>query len=176
VPNGFESFLARALSDEGRAPEERAALVEAAEIDAAWRRVFLAPDSTVFRPTAADARSLLSGRLQPSASVAVLTEHWRLLELRARVVDEGEETTVPIPERHAEPHHFALIRRRGGVGQLSLGAREARLFELLAGHTVGDALAVLEAECPEVERATLPAMAQRWLARSVELDFWSGIE
>jgi len=176
VPNGFESFFARVLTEEGRGPEERAALVEAAEIDATWRRVFLAPESTPFRPTAADAGRLLSGRLRPSMTAAVLTEHWRLLELRARVIDDGEETTVPLPERHGEPHHFALVRRPFGMGELSLSAREARLFELLGAHPVAEALALLEAECPEGERAALPAMTQRWLARSVELGFWSGVE
>ena len=176
VPNGFESFFARVLTEERRRPEERAAFIEAAEIDAAWRRVFLAPESTPFRPTPADAQRLLSGRLRPSMTVAVLSEHWRMLELRARVIDESDEATLPLPERHAKRHHFALVRRPAGVGELSLGAREARLFALLGAHPVAEALARLEAECKEGERAELPAMTQRWLARSVELGFWSGAD
>jgi hypothetical protein len=176
VPDGFEAFLARTLSEEHCTADERTAIVEAAELDAAWRRVFLAPAQAPFRPTASDAQRLLTGRLRPSEAVAVLRESFPLLSLRARVLDDTSEAKVAVPERNAEARHFALVRRPGGIGQLTLAAREARLFELLVANPVSEALALLEAECPEDERASLPAMAQRWLAHSVELDFWSGIE
>ncbi|HVU00676.1 MAG TPA: DNA-binding domain-containing protein [Polyangiaceae bacterium] len=176
VPDGFETFLEKALAEERPARADREALLEAAALDVAWRRVFLAPPCDEFRPTAEDAARLTTGRLRPSAAVAILRERWALAALRARLVADASETTHPLPEQHPSPRAFALVRRPGGVGELSLAPLEARLFELLAGHPVSEALGLLEAECPEPERAALPANAQRWLARSVELGFWSGLE
>jgi hypothetical protein len=69
-----------------------------------------------------------------------------------------------------------LLRTENGTGEMPLLAREAKLLLLLIQHPVGEALALLEADCSQADRATLPQDAQRWLAKSVKLGIWSGID
>ncbi len=182
VTTGFETWLPRAIEQPsvrvGRSERvvERDALVEAAQIDAAWRRVFLAPSTHPYRPSAEDAARLLRSRLTPSTGVAVIEEHWPLLELRRSLSRETGEAPVPLPLALSAVRFWALVQRPEGIGQVSLEAREAELFRLLEKHVVEDALARLEAACSDAERVDLPARARAWLARSVELDFWTGIE
>jgi hypothetical protein len=165
VPNGFEDWFATVVEVE--------ALREAARIDAAWRRVFRAPSTTPFHPSSKDAASLLDSRLELSPAVAVVSERWPLLELKRAFSGDDGEAPIALPAALSEPRFWALVRRAEGIAQLPLETREAELFTLLARHTVRDALVRLEAACTESERATLPAHAQRWLARSVQLDFWT---
>ena len=169
---GFDSFLERALADEGEI--ERRMLVEAARIDRAWQRVFLAPAVAKFRFTEADAARLLDSRLVSSPAVAIVEEHAPLMELRRRVMHERGEARVEMPAPFERPRFWALVRRDEGTLQLPLDAREAELFDLLTQRTVRDALGCLEAACSEEERAALPEKARAWLARSVENDFWLG--
>jgi hypothetical protein len=181
VPNGFDAFLAGAVPEagvalprsDGTAPRE--ALLEAARLDAAWRRVFFAPSVAPFRPTAEDAARLVESYLVGAEAVALFSEHRPLLDLRRRLDEFPGEKPVPLPPSLASPAFWALVRKPAGIGQLPLEPQEARLFELLAAEPVGRALSLLESECPEGERAALPSRAQAWLARSVELGFWTGL-
>jgi hypothetical protein len=180
VPSAFEAFLASSLPKSGVQVQTRRvdteALLEAARIDAAWRDVFLAPATAVFQPSAKDASRLLTARLTPSPAVAVLEEHWPLLELRRTLISDPGESPVDVPPRLPRSQWWALARKPAGIGQLALEAREAELFLLLREQPLGDALACLERVCSEDERPTLPARTQKWLSRSVELGFWCGIE
>jgi hypothetical protein len=169
APDGFEVFMSETLE------EGRLAVMEAARIDAAWRSVFGAPQVARYRPSPADAARLLDSHLTPSPAVALVEEHWPLLELRKSLRDDRGEAPVALPTRLPTSRWWALVRRDEGIGQLPLEAREAELFTLLRSHTVSDALGRLEAACAEQERAALPTKAQGWLARSVELDFWTGL-
>lgn len=182
VPDAFEEFLSRRL---GRKPVrvpgsklvvDPAALREAARMDAEWRRVFFAPAVTPYRPTPEDGARLLDSRLVPSPGVSIFEEHWPLLELRRRVVAVPGESAIPLPSKLAESQWWALVRKPGGIGQLPLATREAQLFLLLRAHTIREALARLESSCTDSEAGELPAKAQAWLARSVELDFWIGLD
>jgi len=181
VPDGFDAFLEGTVPDNGVAlprstdTVEREAFLEAARIDAAWRRVFSAPPVDPFRPTAEDAARLVDSYLVRSEAVALFSEHRPLVELRRKLGDFPGEKPIPLPPRLPVPAWWVLVRKPAGIGQLPLHPQEARLFELLAAETVGRALSLLEAECPESERAALPARAQAWLARSVELGFWTGL-
>ena len=182
VPDGFDAFLAHELPESGvllgTPPRrlDRLALLDAARIDAAWREVFLAPESPSYRPSAADAARLMSARLVPSPTVALLEEHWPLLALRRSLIDDRSESPVLLPPKLAHSQSWALVRKPAGIGQLALEAREAELFCLLRERPVGDALARLELACSEEERLSLPARTQEWLGRSVELGFWSGLD
>lgn len=171
VPDGFESFFAEALD----AHPARDALVNAARIDTAWRELFRAPAVAPFHPTTADAARLLDARLVPSPATAVVVDHFALLELKATLATLPGEAPVPVPARLSQPRWWMLLREPDGVRQLPLAPLEGELLSLLSEHPVRDALARLEAACPEAERATLPAQTQRWLARSVERGFWAGI-
>jgi hypothetical protein len=181
VPDGFDAFLESTVPENGVAlprstdAVEREAFLDAARIDAAWRRVFYAPAVIPFRPTAEDASRLVDSYLVRSEAVALFSEHRPLVELRRKLGDFPGEKPIPLPPRLPVPAWWALVRKPAGIGQLPLQAQEARLFELLAVETVGRALSLLEAECPEQERAALPARAQAWLGRSVELGFWTGL-
>jgi len=182
VPDAFDGFFSEQL---GRDPIRiagsarrvpPAALREAARIDAAWRRVFFAEAVTPYRPSAEDAPRLLDSRLVPSPAVAIFEEHWPLLELRRRIVTESGEAAIPLPAKLPRSQWWALVRKPGGIGQLPLETREAELFVLLRGRAIRDALARLESSCMGAEASELPAKAQAWLAHSVELDFWIGLD
>jgi len=152
---------------------DRDALVEAVTIDAAWRAVFRAPDLVPYRPSAEDAARLLDARLLPSPSVVVFEEHWPLVELRASLVDDPGETRVALPP--AATQWWAVMRKPTGIARMRLEPREGQLFALLREHPVREALGRLEQACTEEERASLPDRTRTWLARSVGLDFWTGL-
>ncbi|MEO8801234.1 MAG: DNA-binding domain-containing protein, partial [Polyangiaceae bacterium] len=166
--DGFERFV--------EITNEPPVVVEAARIDAAWLRVFRAPRATPFRPTSEDAPRLPSSHLVPSPALAFVEEHFALAALRRRVLREHGESKIDAPPELPKGRTWAIVRRDAGTFELALEPREAELHVLLRSRSVGDALAELEARCSDEERAALPANAQRWLARSVENDFWVGLD
>jgi hypothetical protein len=203
VPQGFERFLTSALETapeaaprstgqaSSAAPEApfapqgppplawpRAAILEAARIDAAVRQVLHAPPVSPFRPGPDDADRLERGRLRASEAAAWFAESWPLLEQRQALERAGwpETRPAPLPGRHPTPRFWVILRTSAGLVYLPLEAREAQLLTLLGQHAVGDALARLEAACPDDERPALPARTHAWLARSVELGVWSGLD
>ena len=179
--DGFAPFLERVIA--GRALRVGAPLrtvegdlvVEAVRLDEVFRVVFAAPPQASFRPGPADAARLPSSRLAPSSSSLSIQEHWPLTKLRQETLARGDEAEVRPPARHGEPAFWAVFRTPGGIGQARLAPLEARLWELLRTETVERALALLEESCPEADRAGLPTLTQRFLARSVELSFWTGL-
>lgn len=172
--DGFGPFFESALErDDAR---ERQALLESARIDAAWREVLRAPRTSPFRPSAADAPRLLDSRIVVSPAVRVIEETFPLLDLRRGALADPSETPIAVPPALALGRAWALVRRDDGVAQISLEPREAQLFALLLDLPVREALARLERTCSADERAVLPAKAQLWLARSVEHEFWLGLE
>jgi hypothetical protein len=170
---GFEAFFTDAL-DRDDASDRRQALVESARIDAAWHDVFRAPKTPSFRPSAADATRLLDARLTPSPAVALIEEHYPLLELRKKVLHDPTATRVAVPPPLSGARSWMLLRKDEGIVQMSLEAREAELLALLRAFTVREALARLERACPPEERRLLPGKTREWLARSVERDLWIG--
>ncbi|MGH7285817.1 MAG: HvfC/BufC family peptide modification chaperone [Polyangiaceae bacterium] len=171
--DGFDSFLEKELAAEDDIT--RRTLVEAARIDRAWQKVFLAPPVPAFRPSEANALRLLDSKLLRSPAVAIVREHAPLMDLRRRVMREPGETRIEMPALLEAPRFWALVRRDEGTLQLRLDRREAELFDHLETHTVRDALAMLEASSTDEERSALPDKTRAWLARSVENDFWIGL-
>lgn len=179
---GFDDFLLEALPA-GAVPIagqpvgiEPLAVVQAARIDAAFHRVFRAPAVEPFHPGAEHAERLLASRLLASPSATVLEEHWPLCELRRSIAGEAGEAAVALPERLSQPRFWLLLRSGTKLSVLALEPREAQLWSLLQELSVGAALERLERDCSDDERLDLPASTQRWLARSVTLGVWSGLE
>lgn len=176
---GFEELLRETLPGPdvhaGPVRMPRQALLEAVAVDAAWRRVQMAPGEAHFRPSAKDARRLGSCRLRPRSGWTVLEESWPLMQLRRDLVNHPGEGAVPLPPRHPSPRPWLVFRAPGGAAQLALVPRQAHLLRLLRDHTVAEALARLESAASPRERARLPGQVQAWLAQSVELGFWSGM-
>ena len=177
VSDGFVTWLATVVKKPGfEASVEGDALLDAAEIDAAFRAVFLAPEVALFRPTAEDAPRILGSRLISSPAARVIEDRWSLLDLRRSLEGDRSEARVPLPERLVRPAWWALVRKPQGIAHVPLDPREGHLLRLLERFPVQDALALLEAECPESERAELPARARGWLARGVEHGLWMGMQ
>ena len=179
---GFDEFLRQALPagaapiDGRRAGVESLAVVQAARIDAAFHRVFRAPAVEPFHPGAEHAEQLLVSRLLASPAAAVVEEHWPLCELRRTIATEAGEAAVALPPKLDQARSWLLLRAGMKLSLLALEPREAELLRLLERHSVGAALEQLEQACSLDERATLPASTQRWLARSVTLGAWVGLE
>lgn len=172
VPDGFDRFVAIACAEHA----EGALWAEAAALDATWRALMRERESTPFQlasefPEAA--ARLAEARLVRSPSVALWFERWPLLEWRALASAKGEREALAPPGELRERRCWALIRERNGIRQVLLEPTEGALLALLSEHTVGEALAKIEAQCPADERADLPARAQRWLANSVLRGVWS---
>jgi hypothetical protein len=179
----FDVFLAEALPSPlavlgptGQPTVDSAAVREAVAIDAAYRRLFSAPPGPHFRPAIADPAELMRTRLRPSTTALILEEGWPLVRLRDELSTIAGEAPVPLPPRLPEMQWWALVRQPSATGRFQLAKREAHLFSLLGKHSVGEALAALEADCTSSERAALPINVRRWLARSVDLGFWSGVD
>ncbi|MEO7110494.1 MAG: DNA-binding domain-containing protein [Polyangiaceae bacterium] len=173
APNGFEIFFRDTLERENE--DEKLALLESIRIDAAWRSVFRAPLTPPFRPSADDAARLLTLQLTPSPSVAFVEDHFALMELRKNVLADFDRA-VAFPPRLSQARCWALACTEQGTLQMSLKPREMQLFALLREFPVGEALARLEHACSAEERAELPERTRQWLARSVEQNFWSGVQ
>jgi hypothetical protein len=176
VADGFAAWLQGEEVASGQdLPGE--AFREAVSLDEAWRCLFRAPEQPPFRPSAADAARLMTGRLEPRSGWALHRERWPLVELRQALLASppDHERPVPLPSPHEAPRCWLLVHRPEGHARLSLAPRHARLLELLREGPVGEALARLEGECPPEDHATLPGAVQRWLAHSVEQGLWRGL-
>lgn len=180
VAEGFEPYLENALREDplripGVPPLPRDALQQAARLDAAFRRVFMAPAEPTFLPSAGDTATLSERRVRMSRALARVDEAWPLLELRARTSNAPSDGPIALPAPLARRRSWAIFRTDRGVTHLELERDQARLLELLQDNTLGGALAILESECDPAGREKLPARTQRFLAEAVRRGFFSGL-
>lgn len=152
-----------------------AAVLEAAQIDAAFQRVTRAPSGKALRLGAAEAARLASSYLVPSRSAALLRERWPLCQLRVGMMEEQDSATVTLGAQLPAARYWLLARHESKLGLVALEQAEGELLTLLRQYPVAQALGLLEAAVPEAERAQLPERAQAWLARSVQLGVWTGL-
>jgi hypothetical protein len=189
VADGFDVFLEEAAPPGGIKPDgvaavlPRAALVQAARVDQAFRRVLAAPDEASFRPTAADAARLGRCRLVPSRAVSIVDEGWPLFEMRHRLPRAPASRARSLPAPHPEGLRSWAVCRAGvpaadasGHRVVPLDRGQAGLLRHLHSRTVADALTRLEAEHAGEDPAALARSVQRWLAESMDLGFWTGLE
>ena len=180
IADGFDAFLVADLRADPvrhapRGPTlPRAALLEAAMLDASYRRVFLAPEEPLFRPSAQEEAELPSKRLRFSRAFALVTDHWSLLQLRAEVLRAPGETAIALPTQLARPQHWVIARAPRGIVHVPLDAQQSRMLTLLQTHEVGHALSVLEEECPESARDSLAQDVQRYFAHATRAGWFSG--
>lgn len=169
ISDGFAAFFGAEAP-----PDEHDLWLDAVRLDAAWRTTSRAPLTPPWHPSAADAAHLLDARLELSPAAALLREGAPLSELRTELLRNPGEARVAMPARFPTTRHSLLVRSAEGTRLRRLETGEAELLQLLTTRSVRDALATLERSVPESERAALPARAQQWLARSVQLGVWSG--
>lgn len=178
--DGFAEFLEHVVPRAGVVleREQRAvpkqALVQAARIDDAFRLVFRAPEQAAFAPSAADAARMEHARLRWSLAVRRVEEAWPLLALRDAAIDG--ERAVELPAPHPRPRQLMICRAPAGFRIVPLEPLAAQLMERLERMPLGAALAELEHSVPASDRATLPAMTQRWLADGMRFGYWTGLE
>lgn len=176
VAHGFDARLARELRA-GFQPQRAVpidALLEAAQVDAAFQRVLRAPMVSPFVPTAEDVPRLAASALELSPTAQLIAEHWPLCELRAQASPEAKPPLLG--ERSEVARHWLLVRRGATeLRRVPLEPLEGELLGLLTLHPLPQALAELETRCHPDSRAALPQQAQVWLARSVQLGIWSGL-
>lgn len=182
VGAGFDDSLARYLvaggviTKPGAEGVPAAAVVEAARVDAGFHRITRAARSEPFVPSADDATRLGTSRLRLSPSVALLSESWSLAEQRLGLAERPSVASIPLGLPLPATRHWLLARRETKLGLVALEPQEALLFAWVQRLPLVHALGMLEAAAAEAERASLPARAQAWLARSVQLGVWAGLE
>jgi len=177
VAEGFDGFLEATLPatgfELGKRRVPRRALVEAACIDLAYTRVFMAPAEPVLVLKPEDAASLPRSRFVMRSSVALVDETWPLFALRRELSTQSSAQACALPDPHAHGKvSWALQRTDRGYGLIRLEPLQALLLRSLCETPLSEALAQLEAHCPEDERAELGHSAQRWLADSMRRGFW----
>jgi hypothetical protein len=178
VTLGFDGYLAHRLDrDElDRGPRSARlptrALLEAAALDAAFARVFHAPEEPRFDPSRFSPDELVTRKLVSSSAYARVEEHWPLSELRLALRDDGSEQALSLPLPLPAAQTWALFRSARGVTQLRLAPLQARLYELLEAQPLGAALAQLEAEADPASREALPELTQSWIAQGIANGFW----
>jgi hypothetical protein len=170
IGRGFCAWLAKQLPAKSAIP--KIALTQAAHIDEAWSRIFLAPEQPRWRPSPDDAAQLLQLKFTPTAALAIVEQKWPLLALRSQLSTYPGEGAIPLPASLAQLEHWALLRTDEGIGELLLAPRQARLYHLMGIHTLGEALATLEQECSDVPPEQLQREIASWTQQSVELGFW----
>ena len=176
--DGFDHFLGGQLDERATSPPS-GALREAAAIDAAFTQLWHAPapgDDPPWQLRPSDEARLARGRLRPRATWTLVREHWPLFQLRRALADRTDERPAPLPSRHARPVWYVVVHRPDGVIELQLADRQALLFAALRNRPVAEALAELEARSSPAERRQLATDVRSWLARSVELGFWGGLD
>jgi hypothetical protein len=177
--DGFEAMIRRL--DDGDLPpalrDRHLALHDAANIDEAFRAVASSPDEPAVRPGPDDTAALLEHGLAASSRWRLVEERFALLELRQRLCGApvNDERPIALPAAHPSPQTWALVRRARGFGHIPLSPAHAALLMLLQSLPLGQALQELERRFPAERNPELPGKVQRWLARSVELGFWTGL-
>lgn len=177
IGDGFASYLEAQLlhapeSRDGAARVPSEAWLEAARIDAAYRRVFVAPPQVSWRLGPDDVVEPTASRLRISAALAIVREHWPLLQLRTATLGRPDAPDT-LPARQAQPQAWVLHRTALGVMHARLDPDDARLLELLAERTLGEALAILERET--LDKQTLPARVHRFLSQAMRANFFTGL-
>ncbi|MCS6898964.1 MAG: putative DNA-binding domain-containing protein [Myxococcales bacterium] len=172
--DGFADFLAQSTGETGL---PREALVQAVWLDESWRRLWRAPEEVPFRPAASELASLAEQQLLPARGWVIFEESWPLVELRRRLLAGSlpGEHPVPLPPALDTPRSWALFSLGTRTGQLLLDPHQAYLLWLLRSHPIAKALGMLEVSCSPKEQAALPGLVQGWIARSVDLGFWTGL-
>lgn len=155
--------------------QSRAALEQALQVDWAWRSIWNAPSHPAWRPSAAEAGALQHARLLLAPTVTLVAVDWPLVELRRGVSRDDPREVLSVPKRLAKPACWAIFRSAAGVTCWQLTRAQWQLYRACSRSTLARAVAEVEAHCPPRERAGLAASVQRWLARSVELGFWTGM-
>ncbi|MET0340904.1 MAG: DNA-binding domain-containing protein [Polyangiales bacterium] len=169
--HAFVGFVER-LPRSGHAGVARDVLCEAAQLDAAHARVFLAPEVQLLTPAQLSGPDLPARQLRLAPTVALFRETRPLVALRRTLLTEADDTAVPVPAPLAAPSHWVVFRADEGTQLASIDALAHQLFSNLCTMPVGDALARLEASCDDATRAVLPTRVQHWLRESMKVGFW----
>lgn len=135
---------------------------EALQIDFAFWRCFRAPEDEALR-VESDAIAQLAGqRLTPRASVAIVREHWNLMEVRA-------EAGAMMPTRLVEPVPWVVYRGTESIRFERLAPFEAKLLEWMAEMSLSEALARVQEDTGE---EALAKSVGTWLGRAVSREHW----
>ncbi|MBK7076945.1 MAG: putative DNA-binding domain-containing protein [Myxococcales bacterium] len=176
VADGFDAWLKATLPIDGVAlpagdARPRAALLEAATIDQAFRAVFAQPPPP---PPRLSRAGLARARLVRSPAAVVVVERWPLVALR-HGQRHAPEAAVGLPPPHpAGPQAWVIAAVADGQRVSPLSPLEAALVDRLTALPVAAALAEVERAHPADAPAALAAAVHAALARTVELGLWTG--
>lgn len=177
VTEGFADFARGAIGASGlevhgrRVPPQ--AIVEALAIDLAFRTAALAVVEPPLRLAPADAARLPNAQLVWSRSLTLVEERWPLIEMRQRLPSIVDDTVLALAAPHqAGPATWVIHRTAQGLHARPLDSAHAELLRLLRTHSIGEALAILEAQRSSHE---IVARVQQWFAADLAQGFWTGL-
>lgn len=178
-----DGFLAFLLEDkETRIPVRRAAkipreaVLQIIEIDAAWRRIFNAPEQKPWCPSTADENGLPKRRFEAAETFALIQEDWPLVAMRHALVTGDEAKAGSVGPRMDESRFWVFTRTVEGIQHIPIHSLQARLLRFMQKHSLEEALFYVESEANEEEREFLLAHVGAWLAQSIQLGFWCGVK
>lgn len=153
VPRRFLSYGESRLGERER---------EALQIDFAFWRCFRAPEDEALRIESDAIANLAGQRLAPRASVAIVHEHWNLMEVRAAACET-------LPRALAAPAAWVVYRSTESIRFERLAPFEAMLLESMDQMSLSCALAHVQ----EVAGAEVLAKSVgTWLKRAVSREHW----
>jgi hypothetical protein len=155
------------------------ALMQSVALDYAWQRVWMTPKAATWKPSAEEASALASARLVFAPDVALLTEDWPLLDLRACLVEQSERLEhdhVALPKRLAKPRHWALVRTDKGLGHVRLQDKQMQLYRACLNQPLDAAIARVTSGASRKAQLELTSQVQAWFVQGMELGLWSGVQ
>ncbi len=156
----------------GALNEKREALIQAALIDHAFDRCFLAPPITSWQAKSADELSA-SRQLVPNSHWDIVEDAWELIRLRELPFSEGDPPQLPCIVRQDKVKYILILRGERCLEAHELSPVQARLYKDLRHKNLGDSLARLEAGASELPQEDLPRLLQSWLATSIDWSLWA---
>ncbi len=175
IGDGFVDFVRTGAPRrlEGHTPS-LALLLQAVDVDEAFRQIFRAPPVNAWQPDPSEAVRLAQASLRAAPNLAFVREDWPLVELRDAFAPDDEGPSAPFDAlRH--PNHWALRRTVSGMGRVLLEVAEYDLFVAIQTRPLHKALAELQSRTPIDELSALSSRVNQWLTRSMKLGFWVGV-
>jgi hypothetical protein len=173
-------------------PHSLEQLAAAAQLDALWQQVFMAPPEQPWVPSADEAASLATSQLHRAAHVAWFNDRLGLMPLRTgtpvaapvssnapatHIGEAGLSTPATIAATSPPERQYAVFRvdppnchGLSSVAVAGLAPAQATLYRALDETPVAAAVATLAARHPEAT----PRDVQNWLSFGMGHHFWRG--
>jgi hypothetical protein len=119
-------------------------LIEAAQLDRIRQVVFMAPYESAWKLSPEEAQGFSRLQLHAAQNWSIFSEHWPLVSLSLHLDSRHGGGPLPLPAAHDQPRHWLIQRSTDGIDFLALEPLQAKLYEQVSLHPIGEALGLLD--------------------------------